>query len=360
MSIKELNFKIVGSLVVFWVLVFLLGYFLLTSGGMGLGGGNGNGSGSGNGTGGAGEGTGTGMTAEQTEDGTGAGWSGETFAGGAPESAEMGELPQESASEEDGIPQNPPETNAETAAEEPLDESSSAGAQAGIQAAQKELQKAQKHSEPELYGEKAKDSSADNSPQSKVIGLDEAKKGFFGVETSGRSTTLFLLDISGSMDSPTSERYSRLELLKRILIAELDRLHRAASQNELQTQVGSFVLATFSDDLRVFPQNRTFSYGSTNDILAAKRIIANISTDGGTSMMAAWRNLAPSLARNRWCDVVFFLSDGDPTDCQEAELVNFLAMNLRNLPINTFSLGTHSSMMENIARNHRGKYREIR
>lgn len=357
MSIKELNIKIVASFLICWMLIFLLGYFFLTSGGMGFGGGNGNGYG-GEGTSGAGGGAGTGMTAEDTQEGPGAGDEGENFAGGAPHSAESGELPQENTSEEEKLSgENPAEAMKEDAPED----ASSEGVKAGLKEAQKEIQNAKKHSDPELYGETARDSSeADNSPQSKVIGLDEAKKGFFGVEASGRSTTLFLLDVSGSMDSPTAERYSRLELLKRILIAELDRLHRAATKSELQTQVGSFVLATFSDELRVFPQGRLLNYGSANDIATAKQIVANFSTTGGTCMMDAWQQLAPSLAGNRWCDVVFFLSDGEPTDCQEQELLNFLGRNLRNLPINTFSLGTHSTLMENIAKTHRGKYREIR
>lgn len=362
MSIRELNLKIAGTVAVYWLLVLMLGFLLIADGKFGFGGGNGSGYGFGDGAGGSGGNTGTGMTADENADGPGEGEDGNTFVGGSPDSSENGVITQDSDSENETTPAEDPMAQTAPTAADAAEQEASAGGKDGVAAAQRELQRAEKHRAPELYGDGVQQSDvADNSPQSKVIGLDEARKGFFGIEASGRSTTLFLMDISGSMDSRTAEGLTRLELLKRNLINELDRLHQAAQKAELKTQVGSFVLATFSSSLKVFPANsQPLSYGSDQDIAMAKQFIAQLNTEGGTEMMDAWKNLMPGLAQGNWCQVVFFLSDGEPTDCQGPELEQFLGRYLPRLNINTFALGTHSQMMENIAKSHGGKHREIR
>ena len=352
-SIRRLNWKLVAHVVLFWVLVLSLGCLLQTHAGGSGGFGNGNGGGvadAGDGTGRADHGSGSGMS---DSEGDGA---------GASEEAEDDE--PSAATQDDGEPQEDAAPHS-AAAEESEAAAPAAPAAAPEDAAAKRVARqsfeeaSQRAQRPRLWNNSEKEDEIDDSADSQVISMKQAKKGLFGVEVSGRSNAVFLLDLSGSMDANTSERMSRLALLKSIFCNELDRLYRECQDVELQTQVGSFRVATFSDNLKIYPVRGAFSYGSSKDVANAKNAIRNLQTEGGTSMKAAWTSLEPILRKNR-CDMVLFLSDGDPTDCSANDLLAWLRQHLPKQRISTFSLGCESPLMEQIAKNHNGKYRAIR
>ncbi len=335
---------------VYWVLVFFVGYLLVMSGG-GIGNGTGDGNG---GSGFGGGGNGDGLAAAGDLEGEGS-EDEETIA------PNEGKIQDDEAENSQGGNDSPEEQSGEVS-ESPRDAAREAREAAAVERAMEKLMEAEeKEIIPSLHEKTvSKSQKTAPGPAAKVISAAEARKGFFGVKVSGRGRSLFLLDVSGSMDSPTSEGIARLQLLKNIFTAELDRLHRESSQEHLKTRVGSFSIVLFSDGVEYFPQNGAFlSYAFQRDITDAQKAIQSLGTRGGTNMLRAWQDIATSLKKNR-CDMVYFLSDGEPSDCTAESLLDWLRNNLPGQKISTFSLGNESQLLKAIATQHGGTYRELR
>lgn len=184
-------------------------------------------------------------------------------------------------------------------------------------------------------------------------------KGFFGVEVGGDDRAIFLLDVSASMASSTQDGSSnRLALVKSEMTNSLKTGHRDAENGGKR---GTFRIVTFSNDCRFFPEKKVKCYfRRRKDITSAISFVNSLNSGGGTNMMHAWGMLIP-IIREQQIRTVYFLSDGEPTDCPPPydALINLLNKQMPTLKIHTFSLGRSSDLLKKIAKNHNGIYREI-
>lgn len=323
----------------YWAVVILIGYLLIHVC---------EGTGNGNGRGGAGGGHGTGMTA--AGDGDGGGEEDRNTAGNigkqtSPQGAETDEGEQAQAANANQDESAP--------AGNMRDKKSNDGDT--VQAADISLDNPVQRLSSAESGTPVRSNQDEDS---KVISSAEAKKGFFGIEVNGRERAFFILDVSGSMASSTAEGQSRLELMKNIFAAEIYRLHQAASKTKLQSKRGCFIFASFSDSVKIYPQKDCFRYDQQRDVDEAKQKVFNLNIEGGTSILGAFTQLKNRIG-NFQCDMVYLLTDGEPTDCSPEQMLKWLRQNMPRQKISTFSLGTHSQLLEDIAKQHHGKYREI-
>ncbi len=182
----------------------------------------------------------------------------------------------------------------------------------------------------------------------------EGKRSFYGIEVGERENALFLVDVSGSMGSTTPEGRSRLEVLKLELLNVIGRTQAAQAAGSFGARVstGISLIVAFSDGVTEYKRGNTQAAESVR----IREFIGNLNAAGGTSMLGAWQHILPNLGRGG-IDVVYFLSDGDPTDCEGPELEEFLKQNLPSgVRVNCFSIGKESQLLKNIATQHRGKY----
>ena len=181
--------------------------------------------------------------------------------------------------------------------------------------------------------------------------------GFFGVEVKGGDRIIFLLDVSGSMSfTDPGCRLSRHQLMRNEMIKCLNEGFRDASAGEGD---GAFLIVCFSHECSFFPASkRVASFSSRSQVQSARKFIGSFNIGGGTSMLLAWQKILPLILRNE-IKTVCFLSDGDPTDCSEEGLLNFLKNLPPRLKIHTFSMGQDSKLLENVAKQHHGTYRKI-
>lgn len=181
--------------------------------------------------------------------------------------------------------------------------------------------------------------------------------GFFGVKFSGSDRVIFLLDVSGSMQTFTKDgSMSRLDLVKKEMVKSLEGGYRDAKRNGSK---GIFKVVCFSFDYIYFPnQRKNLSFASNSDIRQAKQFIRQLTPNGGTFMLKVWHGLK-DIIRNNEIGIVYFLSDGEPGDCNPPQLLEFLKGNFKRLKIHTISMGTASDLMRSIAKQHKGIYREV-
>lgn len=334
---------------VYWLLILLAGYLLMISVA-----GNGNGSGTGNGGQGALQENGTGASDNPEADGTGKNGTAETAVSAAEEtsSADSSVPPAQPEKAVEESPKTEPSAPDKARDGSPKDEPADG---------HKPFEQAPEDLIPSLTQQEAKQ-QAPVREASKVIGLEEAKKGFFGVEVPSGERAVFLLDVSGSMYTPTADGISRMDLMKKIFASELNRIHLEARKERLKSKVGTFIFFTFSDDLHRYPQKGSYSYGSDQDIAEAMKHINELDTNagGGTNMQLAFSRLQKILKVDFRCDMLYFLSDGEPSDCQPNELLAWLKKNMLSQKISTFALSTGSNLLKDIAKQHRGKHRQIR
>lgn len=168
--------------------------------------------------------------------------------------------------------------------------------------------------------------------------------GFFGIKATG--STIYLLDISGSMGALSMEGISRLNLVKREMEKAL--IGKYTSRDH-------FRIVTFSSGYDIKPL-REFS--SRDDITESINYINGLGPCGGTDMGAAWRGIFPVIKQDK-IQTVYFLSDGEPGDISAHELLNLLKQNVPELVIHTISMGTDSPLLKNIAKQHNGKYKQV-
>ena len=76
-------------------------------------------------------------------------------------------------------------------------------------------------------------------------------------------------------------------------------------------------------------------------------------------MMRAWQAIVP-IIKAEGIQSVYFLSDGEPQDCNSASLTAFLKKEVPNLTIHSISMSQHSELLKNVSQQHHGQYKEIR
>ena len=75
-------------------------------------------------------------------------------------------------------------------------------------------------------------------------------------------------------------------------------------------------------------------------------------------MLTAWRHLIDLLTKEK-IDTIYFLSDVEPTDCNEQSLLNYLKSNLpKTVTVHTISIGQTSDLLRRLAEQHCGIYTE--
>ena len=179
--------------------------------------------------------------------------------------------------------------------------------------------------------------------------------GFFGVNASG--SVIFLLDVSGSMASSTSDSgMSRLELVKKEVEKTLSDRH-----TKTKTKITSdrFRIVCFSSGSRFFPDQNTpgFRFSSMKEVTEAINFVKDLSPGGGTEIMSAWQAIIP-IIKEEGIQSVFFLSDGE--DNSAASLPAFLKKEVPKLTVHSISMGHFSELLKNIAQQHHGQYKEVR
>ena len=179
--------------------------------------------------------------------------------------------------------------------------------------------------------------------------------GFFGVEITGSS--IFLLDISGSMASSSAEGRSRLDLVKQEMENTLKSKYKDALKRKSNDR---FRIVCFSSDCIFFPEKdyAGFKFASVEQVGAAIDFVKKLSPNGGTEMKHAWDLIIPILRRDE-IKAVYFLSDGEPTDCSPDGLLAQLKAEVPKLTIHTISMGKPSPLLQSIAKQHNGQYREV-
>ena len=183
-----------------------------------------------------------------------------------------------------------------------------------------------------------------------------AATGFFGMKASG--SVIFLLDVSGSMGSSTGDgNMSRLDLVKKEMAQTLKSRLADAKKNR---SGDSFRIVCFSNGCSSYPETgeRSFKFDSSSNVIQALNHVKGLSPCGGTSMKHAWNTIIPMIKRDK-IRSVYFLSDGDPTDCQAQELLGLLKKSIPGIRINTISMGGSSELLKDIAKQHDGQYREV-
>ena len=181
--------------------------------------------------------------------------------------------------------------------------------------------------------------------------------GFFGVRVKGADRIIFLLDISGSMCiRDPGCRKSRLQLMRDEMVKCLKEGYRDAFQ---ENGDGVFLIVCFGTDCIFYPAaQKVVPFSSQKQVQDAIGFVRNFPLGGGTNMLQAWQKIIPLIDRNK-IKTVCFLSDGEPTDCTEEGLLNFLKQAKPGLKIHTFSMGKDSSLLEKVAKQHKGTYRKI-
>ena len=179
--------------------------------------------------------------------------------------------------------------------------------------------------------------------------------GFFGVEITGSS--LFLLDVSGSMASSGNEGKSRIDLVKQEMEKTLSSKYKDAQKRKSRDR---FRIVCFSSSFSFFPDQNlgAYKFSSLREMSAAIDFIKQLSPSGSTNMKQAWDLIIPILQREE-IKSVYFLSDGDPTDCTPENLLAQLKAEVPKLTIHTISMGQASALLQSIAKQHNGQYREV-
>lgn len=318
--------------ILFWTLVILLGVWLGKGAGTGSGGGPGSGSGfSGSGTG---RGSGSGGTGTGTDQGDGPG---------------KGKGKEKASESPVYVPQKKAAANPAKGSELKK-KSVKAPARTAKKAPMRILSK------EETSEDAATIYIAKKSPGGNSGGGGGTEVGFFGMTVSG--SVLFLLDTSGSMISSTRDgNMTRIQLVKREMGQTLKQKY---DESRIKRNNDSFRIVTFSHLCTFLPDPgaANLRFSSSAHLVTAAKYVDALQSGGSTSMRLAWESILP-LIRREEIKTVYFLSDGEPTDCAAPELMGYLKATVPKVRIHTISMGQPSALLKRIAAQHGGIYREV-
>lgn len=182
------------------------------------------------------------------------------------------------------------------------------------------------------------------------------KPSFYGIPVNKNEKIIFIIDISGSMGATTPEQIPRLEAMKKELISMLT---LRPKKKEEDVDRGSFLIVEYESNVNFFPPERTlYPFNSILHVETAVKHIQKLNASGGTSMGAAW-NAVFKLVEHNEINSIFFLTDGEPTDSSEANILKIVTeWNKRQkIKINCIAIGRESNLLRSIAEKNRGIYR---
>ena len=179
--------------------------------------------------------------------------------------------------------------------------------------------------------------------------------GFYGVEVRSGKRVVFLVDVSGSMGAGTPEGGSRLEVMKRELKQAVSSAAGSANRIGAARESGSFRVWAFSSGLQFFPEREPCRFRDRSAVGRLNRFADSLGAGGSTNMLMAWKKIL-ELTEREPVDTVYFLSDGDPSDCSEAELRRLLTRLPKDMVVHCFAIGRNSPLLREIAAAHSGRY----
>ena len=184
-------------------------------------------------------------------------------------------------------------------------------------------------------------------------GSGGGKSSFYGIPVNKNEKIIFIIDLSGSMSARTPEGLSRVEAMKKELISMLTLRPKETAGN------GSFFIVEYESNINYFPPEKSlYPFSSVLHVETAVKHIQKLGASGGTAMGAAW-NAVFKLTDQNEIDTIFFLTDGEPTDCSEKDLLQMVCQwNLkRKIKINCIAVGRESDLLRQLAENNKGIYR---
>ena len=121
-----------------------------------------------------------------------------------------------------------------------------------------------------------------------------------------------------------------------------------------------FRIVCFSSGCTFFPDEKSsgYKFSDVQQVGAAIDYVKGLSPCGGTCMKHAWDAITPFISQEE-IKSVYFLSDGDPTDCTADSLLTQLKATVPKLTIHTISMGQSSELLRRVAKQHKGQYREV-
>ncbi|MBS1372172.1 MAG: VWA domain-containing protein [Lentisphaeria bacterium] len=260
------------------------------------------------------------------------------------------------------IPANGPGAGVETGPEPSTAESSITGnseQEAGVAGGQAASAEIALSPRPVRWDnpEPQKPAAASRQAGAQGVSGQSGQKGFYGIEVKPASKIIFLVDTSGSMSADTPEGRTRLETLKAELQKSVEQLYIRAKINP-KSSTGTYRVTAFAEGTTDFPGGPAIRVSDISRLQELKQFLSRMYAGGGTNMLTAWQHLIGLLAKEE-IDTIYFLSDGDPTDCSEQNLLDYLKSNLpKTVTVHTISIGQTSDLLRRLAEQHRGIYTE--
>ncbi|MBE6368265.1 MAG: VWA domain-containing protein [Lentisphaerae bacterium] len=191
----------------------------------------------------------------------------------------------------------------------------------------------------------------------KTGGTVAGRKGFYGVEVKATGKVIFIIDISGSMSSSSSEikGKSRLDVLKMELKKAV--FGGEAPNEQTYKRSGGFIIIPFSDNAVRHPAEKLYRYRKKDNMKAANECIDQLAPCGSTNMKSAWE-MALLAAERENINAIYFLTDGQPSDDFNADWLRsqLNTPKLKKLQIHTIVLGQDANFMQDISQSTQGKH----
>ncbi len=180
---------------------------------------------------------------------------------------------------------------------------------------------------------------------------------FYGIETKITKRMIFVVDVSGSMEADAGDGRTRIAVLRNELMSTLRGVAATANRIDAPNEIGTFRIMAFSTGIQLFPEKGSTGLRDRVALSEAEGFVRNLGADGMTNMRMAWERIMGMVERDE-IDTVYFLSDGDPTDCNGEQLKQLLKSLSEKVTVHCIAIGQESPLLRDIANSHHGTYVE--